>query len=206
MIPFTGHFLYKGAPVNELPRRQIAKLMAYLPQSRPIPAIEVDMLVEHGRFPHLDFLRKLTDNDKKAIDNAIELTNISHLLGRKLSQLSGGERQRVYLAMAIAQDAEVILLDEPMTYLDIQYQMDLQKIIAKLHDDNKTIIMAAHDIVQAFSFSQYICVINQGRIAGYGTPAQMCKHTCINDIFGFHIEAINTNPKAVYSYMLVKEV
>jgi ABC-type cobalamin/Fe3+-siderophores transport system ATPase subunit len=205
LVPFSGDISYNGMSLKNISRKDRAKILAYLPQSRTIPDIEVGMMIEHGRFPHLSFTNKLQEKDIIAIESAIQLTNIKCLLGKKLNNLSGGERQRVFLAMAIAQDSNIFLLDEPTTYLDINYQLDIVKIILDLHKRGKTIIMVAHDLPQAFSFSQLICIVNKGFIYNYNTPDIVSKSSSIKDVFGINIELETHNPKAIYSYSLVKE-
>ena len=133
LLPRTGgEILAEGRPIGELSTRQLARHFAYLPQSRAVPSITARRMVLHGRFPYLDFPRRYRREDYEAVDRALEQVGGSELAERFLPQLSGGQRQKVYLAMALAQDTPVILMDEPTTYLDVRCQLETMELARRL--------------------------------------------------------------------------
>ena len=137
----AGEILLDGRPVSSYGRTEFARKAAFMPQVRSVPAITAGALVAHGRFPHLGFSRRLRPEDRAAVQAAMEATGVADWANRDLRALSGGERQRVYLAMALAQDTDLILLDEPTTYLDPGRQFELLDLIASLPGRGKTVVM-----------------------------------------------------------------
>lgn len=119
LMPYKGNIRLNNVEIRSLSHKERAKRLSFLPQTRPIPVMDVIMLIAHGRYPHLGFSKTLTAKDREQVIRAASGTNITHLLERELSTLSGGERQRAYIAMMMAQDADFLLLDEPTTHLDI---------------------------------------------------------------------------------------
>ncbi len=185
--------------------KEKAKQISYLPQTVIVPNIDIKTLVSHGRFPHLEFGRKFTDSDIEKVNNAMMLTNVKDLQNRKVSSLSGGQRQRVYLAMAIAQDTDVLLLDEPTTYLDIHYQLEIFNILLELKRLGKTVVMVLHDLQQAFTYSDYIVLMDKGGVVTIDTPLNLAKQDYIKNIFGVKIIKSEENDNFLYPYIFVKE-
>ena len=142
----------------------------------------------HGRFPYLSYPRRYKEIDREFARKAMETVSISHLSDTPLCELSGGMRQTAYIAMALAQDTDYILLDEPTTYLDISHQLELMRILRGLADSGKGIITVMHDLPMAFDFSDELAVINNGNIAKKATPVDMCDSSIIKDIFDVQIE------------------
>ncbi len=202
---YTGKVLLNNIDIKKFSPIERAKEIAYLPQIREIPSIDVKTLIEHGRFPYLGFSRTLRQEDKDKISYAIEVTSIKDILNRKITELSGGERQRVYLAMIIAQDAKTIILDEPTTFLDINHQIELMEIIDNLNKEGKNIITVAHDLPQAFTYGNEIKVINNGTIVAEGKPENLCDNVEIENIFGITLRKVHSE-KALYEYHLIKKI
>jgi len=201
--PYQGKIFLDGIELREHTRKERAKKMAYLPQTRQVPHMDVLTMVAHGRFPHLMFNRHLSEKDKEMIDKAISVTNIQTLLNRKVSELSGGERQRVYLAMAITQNADIFLFDEPTTYLDIRFQLEIIDILRTLNHQGKTIIMAVHDLQQAFSYADTVCLIHQGDIVAKQSPQDLYKSQSLQEIFNVLLTPTNKDDsKQLYGYQL----
>lgn len=200
---YSGQILLDNVEIRELSRNERAKKIAYLPQIRQIPDIEVQTLISHGRFPHLGFSRTMTKEDNDKVLYAAELTSVHNVLHRYVKELSGGERQRVYLAMVIAQDTETILLDEPTTYMDINHQIEILKILSELNRKGKNIIMVAHDLPQAFTYGSQIQILHNGTITEAGKPSSLYINTKIKSIFGVALEK-SQSVTELYQYHLVK--
>ena len=149
-----------------------------MPQVRSAPAITVRGLVSHGRFPHLGLSRQLRGGDRTAVERAMEDTGVSAWADRDLRELSGGERQRVYLAMALAQETEVIFLDEPTTYLDLGRQFEVLELIRTLN------VMVLHDLAQALGYSQRTALMEKGRLVRCASPEALYESGEIDRVFG----------------------
>lgn len=203
LMPYMGVILLNGNETYTIPKRERAKMLSYLPQIRTIPNMNVWTLIAHGRFPHLRFSKMLTERDKKQIEYASDVAGVDDLLHRDLATLSGGERQRAYIAMIVAQDADVMLLDEPTAYLDIEHQLEILELLKKLHKNGKGIIMVAHDLPQAFSYASHIVLVADGSLADYGIPSEICRSDRIQNTFGVTLKKVIDSDE-LYSYRMVK--
>ncbi|MBK5242036.1 ABC transporter ATP-binding protein [Clostridium sp.] len=199
--PYYGKILLNNISINSIKRKEFAKSVSILPQTRNIPNIIVDSIVTHGRFPYLGFARKLSTIDREKVEYAMELTGVIKFRNKNLLELSGGERQKVYIAMIVAQDTDVIFFDEPTTYLDINQQFQVINLIKKLNEKGKTIVIVLHDIVQALTYSHRICVMNKGEIKSYGTPKEILDKRVINEVFGVNCKRVHIQ-ESCYSYYL----
>jgi iron complex transport system ATP-binding protein len=168
--PRAGTVFCGGRPLCALSRGERARLVGYFPQTRPLPDLTARTLIAHGRYPYLRFAGGLTTRDRVRIERAAELTHTVDLLDENVASLSGGQRQRVYLAMLLAQDTEILLLDEPTAFLDIRAQMDVLDILVSLRRAGKTVVAALHDLQQAFSFADRLVLLADGRIDFAGPP------------------------------------
>ena len=180
----AGEILLDGRPVSSYGRTEFARKAAFMPQVRSVPAITAGALVAHGRFPHLGFFRRLRPEDRAAVQAAMEATGVADWANRDLRALSGGERQRVYLAMALAQDTDLILLDEPTTYLDPGRQFELLDLIASLPGRGKTVVMVLHDLSHALRYSTQLLLLEQGRLVQRGTPEELYAGGQLDRVFG----------------------
>lgn len=180
----AGEILLDGRPVSSYGRTEFARKAAFMPQVRSVPAITAGALVAHGRFPHLGFSRRLCPEDRAAVQAAMEATGVADWANRDLRALSGGERQRVYLAMALAQDTDLILLDEPTTYLDPGRQFELLDLIASLPGRGKTVVMVLHDLSHALRYSTQLLLLEQGRLVQRGTPEELYAGGQLDRVFG----------------------
>lgn len=184
-----GAVFLNGREIQQLPTKEIAKKMAILPQTAEAPAgLTIFELVSYGRFPHQRGFGTLKKEDLKHIHWAIEVTGLSELKDRPVEALSGGQRQRVWIAMALAQDTEILILDEPTTYLDLAHQLDILLLLKRLNEEEgKTIIMVLHDLNHASRFSHYMIAMKNGSIVTEGTPEKVM--TCPNLKAVFDIDA-----------------
>jgi iron complex transport system ATP-binding protein len=166
--------------------------MAILPQSPVAPAgLTVQELVAYGRYPHQRGFGRLNSEDKEKIAWALANTNLSEFAARPVDALSGGQRQRVWIAMALAQDTELILLDEPTTYLDLVHQLEVMQLLKKLNTDSRrTIVLVIHEINIAARFSDHIIAMKDGRIIAKGTAEEVIAHDVLEAVF--NIDAVVT--------------
>lgn len=179
-----GKILLQGRSIQEYDRKEFARAAAFMPQVRNIPEITVRGLVSHGRFPYLGLSRQMTTKDRAAVEEAMQVTGVARWANRDLRELSGGERQRVYLAMALAQGGQTILLDEPTTYLDVAAQFELLELLRTLAEQGKTVLLVLHDLAQALQYSDRVAVLSQGKLAAFDTPANLFEQKLLDGIFG----------------------
>lgn len=184
LAPAQGEILLDGQPLSFYSRRALAKKAAFLPQSRPVPEMTVRALVENGRFPHLGLSRRLRTGDHEAVAQAMALTRTADWAERDVRSLSGGERQRVYIAMVLAQGADVIFLDEPTTYLDLRCQFELLALIRSLNAQGKTFVLVLHDLSHALGCSDQVVLLSGGRIAACGAPGELIASGAIDSVMG----------------------
>ena len=195
----SGEVVINGNSLQHMSRNDIAKNVAYLAQGKNTPDMTVKQMVLHGRFPYLSYPRRYAQSDLEIAKKAMDAVGISHLSNTPLYELSGGMRQTAYIAMALAQDTDYILLDEPTTYLDISHQLDLMKVLRRLADSGKGIITVMHDLPLAFDFSDEIAVIHNGNIAAKAAPTDICKSSIIKEIFDIRIERV-ANDQFYYQF------
>lgn len=171
--------------IKHYPTRQLAKKMAYLTQTPYQPEqFSVRDLVSYGRFPHTGWFNILKPYDHEVIDWAMEITETAQFAERELNHLSGGERQRVRIAMALAQEAEILLLDEPTTYLDIAHQFQILELIHKLNKEmGRTILIVLHDLNQAARYAEHLIVLKDGKITARGMPKDIINEDLLKEVF-----------------------
>lgn len=194
----------KNFDLSTMKNQDIAQHISYLPQSKEVPNITVYGLVMHGRFPYLNFSRIPKISDKKIVDEAIELMGLERYKNCYLQELSGGQRQKSFIAMVLAQNTDVIFLDEPTTYLDINHQLEIIETVKKLKKLKKTIVMVLHDLNLAFSCSDKICLMDNGIVSVYDSPENVIKSRKINEIFNIRcLEAnLENHPQKHYIFTL----
>lgn len=169
----TGEVLLDGTSILTLPPKLLAQKTAYLSQGRQVPDITVERLVLHGRFPYLGYPRRYRKEDHAAAEAAMEVMGITDLADTLLQNLSGGQRQKAYLAMLLAQDTPVVLLDEPTTYLDVSHQLQLMHQARELADRGKTVVMVIHDLPLGFQTADRIVLMRDGTVVAEGSPEEI---------------------------------
>ncbi len=179
---YSGRILLENREISSIPIRERAKMLSFLPQSLPVTQFTVRETVAFGREPHISF--KLSKSDREIIDSAIEKCGISHLKDKKLTEISGGERQMAYLAMTLAQDAEVILLDEPTTYMDAPHARRFLDILKESVNEGKSVVAVMHDLTQAVKYADDILLIDGGRRVFKGTKEKCIEECAIERIMG----------------------
>jgi iron complex transport system ATP-binding protein len=190
--PDKGIVYLDDKNLAQLNGKTIAQQMAILPQSPQAPNdLTVRDLVEFGRFPYQSWWRGKSKQDESCVDWALTETGLVQMADRVVSTLSGGERQRVWIAMALAQRPEILLLDEPTTYLDICHQLEIMELLAAFNNEhNLTVVMVLHDINHAIRYSDYIVVLQQGQVFAAGTPEDVITEHTLREVFGVESEII----------------
>lgn len=193
--PQEGIVLLDGKAIHSQPASIVAQKLALLPQQQTIPSgLTVRQLVSLGRTPHQPWWQySLNAEDKAKVETALQLTRMDGLYSdRFVEELSGGERQRAFLALALAQDPQILLLDEPTTYLDIRYQLELLELLKQLNQQHLTIITVLHDVNLAARYSTRIALLSQGKIFGVGKPKEILTPANLADVLGVEVVILET--------------
>ncbi|MFX4295998.1 ABC transporter ATP-binding protein [Sulfitobacter sp. DFL-23] len=186
LAPTSGQVFLDGTDIWQMPPRTAARTIAFLPQASQTPeGIRVRTLVERGRTPHMRPFQPLRTADRDAVDRALFLTGMTDLADRRVDRLSGGQRQRAWIALVLAQDTPVLVLDEPTTYLDLPHQIDLLRLINRLNKETgKTIIMVLHDLNLASHHTSRIIALRDGKVAFDGAPSKVINSDNLATLFG----------------------
>ncbi|MEY9945051.1 ABC transporter ATP-binding protein [Kitasatospora sp. GAS1066B] len=183
--PAAGTVTLDGADLNRMPARALARRLGLLPQQPVTPeAITVEALVRLGRYPHQRLLSPWSAADQAAVEAALDRTGTAELRDQPVDQLSGGQRQRAWIALTLAQDTELLLLDEPTTFLDLRHQLDVLDLVARLHRElGRTVVMVLHDLGQAARYADHLVVLHAGRLAAAGPPAEVLDAALVERVF-----------------------
>lgn len=185
LTPMSGQVILDGKAITSLPAKDVARRLGLLPQSAIAPdGITVADLVSRGRYPHQGLLRQWSDADEAAIREALTATGTLDLAPCRVDELSGGQRQRVWVAMVLAQQTDLLLLDEPTTFLDIAHQVELMDLFARLNRRGRTIVAVLHDLNHAARYADHIIAMRQGRVLAAGSPTEVVTSTRVEEIYG----------------------
>ncbi len=181
----SGTVLLDGTDVHSLETKELARKLGLLSQENVAPdSITVEDLVGHGRYPHRGFFDSMTDEDEQAIDRAISLAGVEHLRDREVGSLSGGQKQLVWIAMVLAQETDVLLLDEPTTFLDLRHQLEVMEIVETLRDESDiTVVLVLHDIDQAAQYADEMVALRDGSIYARGPPEEVVTEELLAEVF-----------------------
>ncbi len=190
--PAFGKITLDGKPISKIPPKKLARIIGLLPQSPIVPeGITVADLVGRGRFPHQSLFSGWTKKDYEAVDEAMRMMDITEFANHHIDELSGGQRQRVWIAMALAQQTDILFLDEPTTFLDITYQVEILDLLTDLNRKHgTTIVMVLHDINLSARYADYIFALHEGKLVAEGAPSQVVTCTLVKDIFGLECSVI----------------
>jgi len=183
--PTAGQVLLDGRDIATLPARQVARTLGLLPQSSTAPdGITVSELVARGRYPHQGLLRQWSPEDERVVAESMAATGVADLADRTVDELSGGQRQRVWIAMALAQQTPLLLLDEPTTYLDLAHQLDILDLCATLHQEQgRTLVAVLHDLNQAARYATHLIALRAGTVLAEGPPADVVTPELVRRLF-----------------------
>ncbi|GAB1330443.1 ABC transporter ATP-binding protein [Streptomyces sennicomposti] len=190
--PTEGRVLLDGQVIQSMPAKKVARTLGLLPQSSIAPdGITVGDLVGRGRYPHQGILRQWSAEDERVVRESMERTGIARLAERYVDELSGGQRQRVWIAMALAQQTPLLLLDEPTTYLDIQHQIDVLDLCAELHEEQgRTLVAVLHDLNHAARYATHLVALREGRVVAQGAPDDVVTAELVEEVFGLRCQVI----------------
>jgi iron complex transport system ATP-binding protein len=190
--PQAGAVWLDGRTIASYPSKQVAKQLGMLPQSPIVPGgIVVEELVARGRFAHQRLLKQWSPEDESAVAEAMRLTEVTDLADRFVDELSGGQRQRVWLAMALAQQTPILLLDEPTTFLDLSHQFEVLDLCAELHEQGRTIVAVLHDLNHACRYATELIVMKAGKVVAQGPPAGVMTAELVEDVFAMPCRVID---------------
>jgi iron complex transport system ATP-binding protein len=186
MTPRAGSVLLDGKAIARLSSKEVARQLGILPQGPAAPeGMTVRELVAQGRYPHQSLLRQWSDEDEAAVERALATTSMGELAERQLDTLSGGQRQRAWIAMTLAQETPVLLLDEPTTFLDLAHQVEILSLLDELNErEGRTIVMVLHDINQACRYAHHLVAMKDGVVVAEGDPRDVVDHGMICEVFG----------------------
>lgn len=183
--PAHGQVLLDGKKISAYKSKEVARKLGLLPQSSTAPeGITVANLIAHGRYPYQNLIKQWTDEDELAVSSAMKLTNTSDLSHRYVDELSGGQRQRVWIAMVLAQQTPLLLLDEPTTYLDIAHQIELMELFKELNQQGNTLVAVLHDLNHAARYANHLIAMKGGKVIAQGDPRQVVTKELVEEVFG----------------------
>ena len=190
--PASGAVLLDGRSIHEQPSREVARRLGLMPQNPVAPeGVTVVDLVGRGRHPHHGPLRRWSTADDAAVARALELTDTLDLAHRPVDELSGGQRQRVWIAMALAQETDLLLLDEPTTYLDVAHQVEVLDLLVDLNAARgATVVMVLHDLNLAGRYADRLVALREGRVVAVGPPSEVVTPELVRDVFGLESRVI----------------
>ncbi|WP_435130173.1 ABC transporter ATP-binding protein [Halobaculum sp. D14] len=196
LAPDAGSVLVDGRAIETFDKKELARTMGLLSQESTSPnSITVEDLVYHGRYPHRGFFESVTDEDEQAVERAMELAGCEHLRDREVGSLSGGQKQLAWIAMVLAQDTDVLLLDEPTTFLDLHHQLEVVEIVETLGTESDiTVVVVLHDIQQAARLADEMVVVKAGTIQARGTPEEVITEELLAEVFEIDAE-IDLTPR-----------
>ncbi|MFD4482617.1 ABC transporter ATP-binding protein [Streptomyces sp. NPDC058471] len=191
--PSAGRVLLDGNVIQSMPAKKVARTLGLLPQSSIAPdGITVGDLVARGRYPHQGLLRQWSGEDERIVGESMASTGVAELADRYVDELSGGQRQRVWIAMALAQQTPLLLLDEPTTFLDIQHQIDVLDLCADLHEEQgRTLVAVLHDLNHAARYATHLIALRDGQVIAEGAPADVVTTELVRDTFGMDCQIID---------------
>ncbi|GAA3158422.1 ABC transporter ATP-binding protein [Blastococcus jejuensis] len=192
MRPQAGRVLLDGRAIARTPTREVARVLGLLPQTPTAPeGLTVADLVARGRHPHQSWLRQWSRDDEAVVAEALAWTDLSDLADRPVDELSGGQRQRAWISMALAQGTDLLLLDEPTTYLDLSHQIDVLDLVFRLHADRgRTVVVVLHDLNLAARYAQRLVAMKDGALVASGTPAEVLTERLLADVFDLEARVI----------------
>jgi iron complex transport system ATP-binding protein len=183
--PSSGDVVLDGESIHRMHTKEVARRVGLLPQIALAPeGISVAELVARGRYPHQNLFRQQSEADRHAVAEAMESTRVAELAEVPVDELSGGQRQRVWVAMALAQETGILLLDEPTTFLDIAHQIELMDLFARLHREGTTLVAVLHDLNHAARYATNVVVMKDGAVVAQGPPAEVVTAELVERVFG----------------------
>ena len=201
-LKYQGEILVDDKPLSQYTTQELAQKIAFLPQRRNMSDISVERMVLHGRFPYLNYPRRYRKIDYEICQKAMRQIGVEQYAHKNMKELSGGMQQNAYIAMALAQETPIIVLDEPTIYLDIAHQMQLLQLIRDLASLGKTIVLVLHDLIQALQYGDDIALMKEGKIEAYGSAEELYQNKQLQEVLKVSIEKIMTKDGPQYYYVM----
>jgi iron complex transport system ATP-binding protein len=192
MIPSKGNVLLDGKSIHKQSTKEVAKQLAILPQNPTAPdGLTVSELVSYGRFPYQKGFGSMTKQDREIVQWAVEATGMTEFADRPVDHLSGGQRQRAWIAMSLAQETDILFLDEPTTFLDMAHQLEVLHLLQKLNEfNNRTVVMVVHDLNHASRYAHHMIAIKSGKVAGEGSPIEVITPEIMREVFNIEADIV----------------
>lgn len=192
MNPSGGNVLLDGRSIHKQSTKEVAKQLAILPQNPTAPdGLTVSELVSYGRFPYQKGFGSMSKEDRSIVQWAIEATGMNEFIDRPVDHLSGGQRQRAWIALALAQETDILFLDEPTTFLDMAHQLEVLHLLQKLNEENnRTIVMVVHDLNHASRYAHHMIAIKKGTVVGEGCPTEVMTPDILREVFNIEADII----------------
>jgi len=210
--PKQGHVILNGEQIQRMPSKEVAKMLGFLPQSSPTPdRVTVEELIARGRHAHQGLFSQWSIEDERAVKQAMRVTRVEEFAEHSVDALSGGQRQRVWIAMLLAQETPILMLDEPTTYLDISHQLELLELFKKLkQQQGNTIVAVLHDLNQACRYADNLVVLSGGKIVAQGSPNELMTESLVKQVFGLDSliipDPVTSTPMIVPKAPLIPDV
>ncbi len=197
LVGDRGEVLLEGKPVGSYAQQELARKLAFLPQTTEVPTdLMVEEWVHCGRYPYQKWWKPASEEDHQVVQQCLQDMRVEHLRHRQVRSLSGGERQRVRIAMALAQEPELLVLDEPTTYLDLCHQLEVMELLRRINRLQAiTVVMVLHDINHAARYSDRLLVIHQGNLYAHGTPEEVVTKQMMQDVYSIQAEIVDRQGK-----------
>jgi len=184
LAPTGGEVVLDGTAIDRLPAKEVARRLGLLPQSATAPSgMSVADLVARGRYPHQGLWRQWSREDERAVEDAMRAADVADLRDRAVDELSGGQRQRVWLALALAQETPLLLLDEPTTYLDIAHQVEVLELARRLRHEGRTVVAVLHELHLAFRYAEHLVVMRDGAVVATGDPRDVVTAALVEEVY-----------------------
>jgi iron complex transport system ATP-binding protein len=191
LAPRSGAVLLDGREIQQVPTKELAKRLGILPQGPVAPeGLTVRELVAQGRYPHQRWYQQWSEADERATRTALDKTGLTALSDRPVDALSGGQRQRAWIAMTLAQETTILLLDEPTTYLDMSHQLEVMHLLRDLNADGATIVLVVHDLNLAARYAHHMIALSSGKIAAAGPPAEVMTAHMLREVFNVEADIV----------------
>jgi iron complex transport system ATP-binding protein len=192
LAPRSGAVYLDGIAIQQVPTRELAKQLGILPQNPVAPeGLTVRELVAQGRYPHQSWFQQWSTHDEQAVEHALLVTGMTALAHRPVDALSGGQRQRAWIAMTLAQETDVLLLDEPTTFLDMAHQIEVLHLLGQLHAQGHTIVLVVHDLNLAARFAHHLIAMRAGKLVAQGAPAEIMTPELLRDVFNVAADVVH---------------
>lgn len=197
---YEGEIRVNEKKIGAYKEKELARMESFFPQTRDVPNIRVESLVLHGRFPYMGYPRRYGEEDRKKAREALAWAGVEELAERMVPTLSGGERQKVYIAMLLAQETPIVLMDEPTSYLDIARKFEIMRLAKRMQKEGKTVVLVLHDLDLALRWADRLIVMREGKVCREGTPEELYESGILEEVFHVRVRRMKTEDGTYYVF------